>query len=120
MNHILAVALPAPAGDLLTAVTPSLLELAGAILAFAISAAAVRFRRLTGLQIEARHREALHSAIMTAARTAVARGLTRDVATEFVAAYVQASVPDALRHLAPSADTLSGLIRSKLIGAGGH
>lgn len=106
--------------DLISTLTPSLIELAGAMLAFAISAAAVRFHRLTGLQIEARHREALHSAIMTAARTAVARGLTRDVATEFVAAYVKASVPDALRHLAPPAEALEGLIRSKLIGAGGH
>ncbi|WP_414973757.1 hypothetical protein [Cereibacter sphaeroides] len=82
--------------------------------------ATVRFQRWTGIQIEARHREALHSAIMTAARVAVARGLTREVATEFVAAYVHASVPEAMKRLSPSTDTLDRLVRSKLLEVARH
>ncbi|MGC9447649.1 hypothetical protein [Cereibacter johrii] len=116
-------AVPAAAStgsDLLTALTPSLLDLAGVALTALIGFATVRFQRWTGIQIEARHREALHSAIMTAARVAVARGLTRDVATEFVSAYVRTSVPHALKRLSPSAETMDALVRSKLLEAGGR
>ncbi|AXQ93212.1 hypothetical protein LV780_04935 [Cereibacter azotoformans] len=118
-----ALAYPAAAttvGEFLTPLAPGLLDLAGVILTLIIGAAARQWAAWTGVQIEARHREALHSAIMTAARTAIARGLTREVATEFIAAYVRASVPDALKRLSPSAETLDGLIRSKLIDAAGR
>ncbi|SNT44483.1 hypothetical protein SAMN05421763_1303 [[Luteovulum] sphaeroides subsp. megalophilum] len=103
--------------DLLTALTPSLLDLAGVALTALIGFATIRFQRWTGIQSEARHREALHSAIMTAARVAVARKLAPDAATEFVSSYVRNSVPDALKQLAPPADTLDALIRSKLAQA---
>ncbi|AZB64569.1 hypothetical protein EBL87_12725 [Cereibacter sphaeroides] len=120
---IVTLALPAAAStgsDLLTALAPSLLDLAGVALTALIGFATVRFQRWTGIQIEARHREALHSAIMTAARVAVARGLTREVASEFVAAYVRASVPEALKRLSPSAETLDALVRSKLLEVSEH
>ncbi|MFQ6777305.1 hypothetical protein V6Z69_19065 [Cereibacter sphaeroides] len=112
------LALPAAAStgsDLLTALAPSLLDLAGVALTALIGLATVRFQRWTGIQIEARHREALHSAIMTAARLAVARGLTREVATEFVSSYTRASVPEALKRLSPSTETFDALVRSKLL-----
>ncbi|ODM43942.1 hypothetical protein [Cereibacter johrii] len=114
------LALPAAAStgsDLLTALTPSLLDLAGVVLTALIGFATVRFQRWTGIQIEAQHREALHSAIMTAARVAVARKLAPDAATEFVASYVRDSVPDALKQLAPPASTLDALVRSRLAQA---
>ncbi|RHZ91061.1 hypothetical protein D1122_21675 [Cereibacter sphaeroides] len=117
------LALPAAAStssDLLTALTPSLLDLAGVALTALIGFATVRFQRWTGIQIEARHREALHSAIMTAARVAVARGLTREVAAEFVSSYVRASVPEAMKRLSPSAETLDALVRSKLLEVAGR
>ncbi|MGC9449721.1 hypothetical protein [Cereibacter johrii] len=103
--------------DLLSALMPSLLDLAGVALTALIGFATVRFQRWTGIQIEARHREALHSAIMTAARLAVARKLAPDAATEFVSSYVRNSVPDALRELAPPASTLDALVRSRLAQA---
>ncbi|ABA81367.1 hypothetical protein GQF56_15540 [Rhodobacter sphaeroides] len=106
--------------DLLTALTPSLLDLAGVALTALIGLATVRFQRWTGIQIEVRHREALHSAIMTAARVAVAQGLTREVATEFVAAYARSSVPDALKRLSPSSETMDALVRSKLLEVRGR
>ncbi|RHZ95631.1 hypothetical protein D1122_14440 [Cereibacter sphaeroides] len=120
---IATLALPAAAStgsDLLTALTPSLLDLAGVALTALIGVATVRFQRWTGIQIEARHREALHSAIMTAARVAVAQGLTREVATEFVAAYARSSVPDALKRLSPSSETMDALVRSKLLEVRGR
>ncbi|WYK06251.1 hypothetical protein DWF04_021545 [Cereibacter sphaeroides f. sp. denitrificans] len=125
ISAVILATLAAPAAastgsDLLTALAPSLLDLAGVALTALIGFATVRFQRWTGIQIEARHREALHSAIMTAARVAVARGLTREVATEFVSAYVHASVPDAIKRLSPSAQTLDALVRSKLLEADGH
>ncbi|SNT00332.1 hypothetical protein SAMN05421763_1045 [[Luteovulum] sphaeroides subsp. megalophilum] len=114
----LAVPVAASTGsDLLTALAPSLLDLAGVVLTTLIGFATVRFQRWTGIQIEARHREALHSAIMTAARVAVARKLAPDAATEFVSSYVRNSVPDALKQLAPPADTLDALVRSRLAQA---
>ncbi|MFQ6777624.1 hypothetical protein V6Z69_20710 [Cereibacter sphaeroides] len=120
ISAIILATLPLPAAastgsDLLTALAPSLLDLAGVALTALIGFATVRFQRWTGIQIEARHREALHSAIMTAARVAVARGLTREVATEFVSSYARASVPEALKRLSPSAETLEALVRSKLL-----
>ncbi|MWP39746.1 hypothetical protein GQY15_19450 [Rhodobacter sphaeroides] len=111
------LALPAAAStgsDLLTALTPSLLDLAGVVLTALIGFATVRFQRWSGIQIEALHREALHSAIMTGARLAVARKLAPDAATEFVSSYVRDAVPDALKQLAPPADTLDALVRSRL------
>ncbi|MEA5163526.1 hypothetical protein U5903_22380 [Cereibacter johrii] len=114
------LAVPAAAStgsDLLTALTPSLLDLAGVVLTALIGLATVRFQRWTGIQIEARHREALHSAIMTAARLAVVGNLAPDAATRFVSSYVRESVPDALKRLAPSADTLDVLVRSRIVQA---
>ncbi len=117
---IVTLALPAAAStgsDLLNALMPSLLDLAGVALTALIGFATFRFQRWTGVQIEARHREALHSAIMTAARLAVARKLAPDAATEFVSSYVRESVPDAMKQLAPPADTLDALVRSRLAQA---
>ncbi|MGP3722366.1 hypothetical protein [Cereibacter sphaeroides] len=117
---LVTLSLPAAAStgsDLLTALTPSLLDLAGVVLTALIGFATVRFQRWTGIQIEARHREALHSAIMTAARLAVARKLAPDAAAAFVSSYVRDSVPDALKQLAPPADTLEALVRSRLAQA---
>ncbi|EKX56139.1 hypothetical protein D516_3276 [Rhodobacter sp. AKP1] len=117
---LVTLAVPAAAAtgsNLLTALTPSLLDLAGVALTALIGFATVRFQRWTGIQIEARHREALHSAIMTAARLAVARKLDPDAARNFVSSYVRNSVPDALRQLAPLADTFDALIRSRLAQA---
>ncbi|MGC9449739.1 hypothetical protein [Cereibacter johrii] len=120
---IVTLALPAAAStgsDLLTALAPSLLDLAGVALTALIGLATVRFQRWTGIQIEARHREALHSAIMTAARLAVARKLAPDEATNFVSSYVRDSVPDAVKRLAPSGETFDALVRSKLSQASNH
>ncbi|HCO90946.1 MAG TPA: hypothetical protein DIT40_08235 [Alphaproteobacteria bacterium] len=68
-----------------------------------IAYATRRISAWTGIQIEARHREALHSAIMTGVRTAMKGGtLSTEAMTDQAIAYARESVPDAIRALAPN------------------
>ena len=72
-----------------------------------------------GIDIEATHREALHSAVMTAARDIVARIGPADVVDpaklvgplrdEWMA-HVRRSVPDAIVALSPAPDVLDRLV----------
>ena len=81
------------------------------------------FKKWTGIQIEARHREALHSAIMTGVSAALARSRTKaasvtvDVKTQAVKEAVEwayRSVPDALKYLGASPEVLAELAASKI------
>lgn len=72
------------------------------------------------MDIEARHREALHRALDTGVGLAVAAGrrtpqaAALDMAVAEIAGYVHRSVPDALRRLAPSQAQLEQMARAKL------
>lgn len=82
----------------------ALIPILGTIITAAISAGAAAVTRWTGINVEAKHREALHSAIMTGigyARSgltpggaAPSMGLVVDQAKD----YVLKSVPDALAY----------------------
>lgn len=99
----------------LTALAPHLLELIAAILTLIIGWLAVEARTRWGIEIEARHREALHSALMTGVRHALARGLQeRDAVAEAAVEYVRISVPDALRALKPETQQLVRMAEAKL------
>lgn len=100
--------------EFLTAAQPYALELFGLALTPAILWVSVRVAKKTGLDIQAKHREALHSALMTAARLALAKQLTAVAAVELIMGYVRQSVPDALGKLKPSEDVLKSLATSKL------
>ena len=102
---------------LLQSLMPHFLEILGAMLTVLIGWAADTARRRWGLDIEARHREALHSALMTGARIAVERGLTSATGVSFAIGYAESSVPGAITALRPSPEVLSNLARSKLIAA---
>lgn len=70
-----------------------------------------------GIDVEARHREALHSALMTGAKAAVeAFGKTQDpkAVARMAIEYAQKSVPDALDKLNPSPAVLEKLAASKV------
>ena len=80
--------------------------------------------RLFGVSLEARHREALHSALTTGASLVlsvlaekIARGMdperARSIATQHGVSYVRQSVPDALRVLKPADDLLFDMVRAK-------
>ncbi len=109
MNDILAA--------LLQAILPHALEIIGAVLTVLIGWAAARVQAWTGIQIEARHREALQSALLTGARMAIQRGLSGHVAAEAAVGYAQSSVPDAIRALKPAPEVITNLARAKLVEA---
>lgn len=95
----------------------------GAVLATGLSVLGARLYAWTGINIEARHREALHSAIMTGVNAALGKvadligGRAIDVRSTAVAEalrYVGASVPDAIRYFGLSEDRLGDMIAAKL------
>ncbi len=100
--------------DLIKALEPHLMEILGLVVTAVIGWAATAARKRWGIEIEAKHREALQSAVLTGARLAMQRQMTASKAVELILGYVEASVPDALRALRPREDVLSNLARAKL------
>lgn len=119
---IIALLLPIAAaastvGHLFEAAKPGLLELCSVAITALIGWAVARARARWGIEIAARHREALHSALLTAARLALANQLTGQAAVEMIVDYARQSVPDALASLNPTSGVLDDLARSKLAEA---
>lgn len=89
-----------------------IITIIGLILTFIINRAVGAFAAATGIQIEARHREALHQAIMTAVESSLKHG--PDVGLDYLKAntldYLKRSVPDALTALTPGDGVLDRLI----------
>jgi hypothetical protein len=98
----------------LEALAPHLLELIAAIATAILAWAAAKARARWGIEIEARHREALHSALMTGARHALASRLAGQAAVEATLDYVHASVPDARAALKPDPDHLVDMAEATL------
>ena len=78
----------------LEAFLPVFAALAWALIPVLVAFIADRVRLWTSIEIEARHREALQSALANAARIVLAGGSTLDGIQ-----YVEKSVPDALKAL---------------------
>ncbi len=102
--------LTAVSADLL----PVILQLIGVVLAALIARAANTARARWGIEIEARHREALHSALMSGITSALSKGLAPRAAVDAAVSYTFRSVPDAIAALDPSPDVLSNLAEAKL------
>lgn len=105
--------------ELYAAVLPTILQLIaaalGALMIRATSLASSRW----GIEIEAKHREALHSAIMSGIAAALSKGLTGTAAISSALSYTVNSVPDALAALKPSQEVLNALAEAKLRDAVG-
>ena len=72
-------------------------------------------RDWTGIQIEALHREALHSALITGVRTAFERNLPPAAAVDAAVSYAQRiGALDAIAALGASRETLGAIARAKL------
>lgn len=99
------------------ALAPHVLELIAGLLSAMIGWAAVEAKRKWGLDIEARHREALHSALMNGARMALDRAISQQGAADLAIGYAEASVPDAIRALRPSPEVMVNLARAKVAEA---
>lgn len=100
--------------SIITAASPHILELLGVLLTGIIGWAAAAARRKWGIEIEARHREAMHSALLTGAQLAMKHELTGKAAIDLVLRYIKQSVPDAIGSLKPSPDVLTDLAKAKL------
>lgn len=91
MNSLLA--------ELSNAVLPALVALFGTILTIILNRAAKVAQERWGVEVEARHREALHSAVMTGLLAAIARGKVGEEAIDAALSHVASSVPDAIAGL---------------------
>jgi hypothetical protein len=123
---------PASAGiglDLiLDPIRPFLFELIAILATAAAGWLIKRIRDWTGIEIEARHREALQSALENAARLALHRATERaggmsipigNAVVESGVEYVLKSVPDAVRHFGLTPERVGELIRPKLFPPAG-
>lgn len=111
-----------PVSVFLVSLKPFVAEIVGLAIAAALAWLVKRFRDWTGMEIEARHREALQSALENAARLAIDKAVPGDAASVSKAilthgvGYVERSVPDAVRHFDLSPDRIGELLRPKLAG----
>ncbi|MBN7785155.1 hypothetical protein JYP51_09505 [Ponticoccus gilvus] len=99
---------------LFTALEPAIVEIAGLFVAGLIAWAANTARQRFGLEIEEKHRDALHSAIMSGVQSALARGLSGQAAATHALEYIHDSVPDAVKRLKPAPRVLGSLIDGAL------
>lgn len=104
---------------LYTAILPTVLQVIGALLGVLLIRASTYASARWGIEIEARHREALHSAIMSGIRAALTKGLSGQAAIDAAIVYANDSVPDALEALGPSFETITALAGAKLREAEG-
>lgn len=97
-----------------TAILPPLLEIAAIALMAWLARVSTYAKAKWGVEIEARHREALHSAIMSGIRAAVAKGLTGQQAIDAAVDHAAASVPDAISALNPASQVMVNIATAKL------
>ncbi|KUP91808.1 hypothetical protein [Tritonibacter horizontis] len=104
--------------DILQELTPVLLSGLSLLLSALIATAAQTAKQRWGLDIEARHREALHAALISGVKAAIERGPEEaaEVLIREAVDHAKASVPDAIQRLAPGEHVLDTLARSKLAG----
>lgn len=100
--------------ELYAAVLPLVLTAIAALLARILASAAKVAKERWGIEIEASHRAALHSALMSGIRAALSRGLSGQAAIDAAVAHTYRSVPDAIDHLGPTAEVLASLANAKL------
>ena len=98
-------------------ITQIVLPIVATIVTALIGWAAAQARTRWGIEIEARQREALHSALMTGAQLALSRLGPQASQTALTAAaveYAERSVPGAMTGLKPAASTLHDLALAKI------
>ena len=114
---LMLVPLPAAAGALdvvgetLAPYLPTLMDL---VLIPFIVALCVRGLKMLGLDMEAKHREALHSALTSGAQLALKHELTGKAAIDLILRYVVSSVPDAIKGLGASHEVMTDLAKAKI------
>lgn len=105
--------------EIATALTPLILQGAAALLTILLAWATLTLKRKLGLDIEARHREALHSAIMSGVQAAL-DGTPPAKIIEDAVVYARRSVPDAIAALSAPDSVLRKLAEAKMMEAMGR
>jgi len=100
--------------ELASTLLPLVLSGIGAVLTLVISRAASAVEKRWDIEIEERHRNTLHSALITGISAALLRGAKRDTAIQAGIDHALVSVPDAIAELAPKPEVLRNLAESKL------
>ncbi len=85
-----------------------------AVLAVLLARVSLAAKNRLGLDIEKRHQDALHSALMSGVRAALQRGSVGEAIVAEAVRYAQSSVPDAIAKLAPAGGVLAELARAKI------
>lgn len=104
---------------ILNALLPQLLEIFALILAAVLTWAAAKAKAKFGIDIEARHRDALHSAIMTGVRLALAKGMDGPSVVTAALDHARLSVPDAINALGAGKTVLINIAEAKMQEAAG-
>jgi hypothetical protein len=100
-----------------------LVPVIGVLITALVAWAATLFQRLTGVNIDAKHRAALQSALETGVNYGLAKAgdkaknLTVDVRSAIVAdaiTWVEKSVPDAVKHFGITPETVAEMAAAKL------
>lgn len=99
--------------ELKEALAPHVFEALMSLVTLAIGYATILIKRATGVQIEEKHRAALHSAIRTGVLIAMEKGLDKGALVQVAKDYARQSVPDAIRYLVPGEGVLESLIVAK-------
>ena len=99
---------------ILNAVVPQLLEIVALILAAVLTWAAAKAKAKWGIDIEEKHRLALHSAIMTGVRLALAKGMDGPSVVTAALDHARLSVPDAINALGAGKTVLINIAEAKM------
>ena len=100
--------------EILEALSPLLLAAVAALLTLFLGWLTVTFHRQFGTEIEAKHREALHSAMMMGVSRATELDGDPNAITREALAYAKRSVADAIRALGANDDILWDLAEAKI------
>ncbi len=94
---------------MLEALQPHILELVSVLIAALIAVGTASLRQWTGIQVSAKHREALHEALVSGIQSAILDGPEAgvDLLVQKGIEHARRSVPDALNHLNPDAGVLN-------------
>lgn len=100
--------------EISAAAAPAIVTLFGTVLTIVLTRAAHVARSRWGIEIEARHRDALHAALMSGIQAALLGGLSGKAAVEAAIRHAGTSVPDAVRALKPAPGVLTSIAEAKL------
>ncbi|WP_417262610.1 hypothetical protein [Celeribacter sp.] len=106
MNHLFSLF----AEPLLPILLQGISAILGVLLIRITSTAKTRW----GIEIEARHREALHAALMSGIRAALSRNMSGQAAITAAIQHALKSVPDAVAALDPEEGVLANIAEAKL------